>query len=137
MKIKRHKHTKRVLKFYKINFKLETSHFNVLIDGTFAHEALNCKINIAEQLPKFFGVPDKKCKLLTTKCAIHETEMLGRATNGAMLILKQYELVECKHKRNFISSEKCIRKVIENNRETNSDTKYFVATQVFGFFVVV
>lgn len=67
MKIKRHKHTKSVLKFYKINFNFDTKHFNVLIDGTFANEALNSKINLAEQLPIYFDVQPNKCKLLTSK----------------------------------------------------------------------
>ena len=124
MKIRRHKHTKRVLKYYHTNFKFDTKFFNVLVDGTFANEALNSKINIAEQMPKFFDVKENKCKLWTTKCAIHETEMLGKPTYGAMLILKQYQLVECKHKRNFVPSEKCFKDLI-----SKSDTKYIVATQ--------
>ncbi|RNA09905.1 rRNA-processing UTP23 -like protein [Brachionus plicatilis] len=125
MKIRRHKHTKRVLKYYKANFKFDTKLFNVLIDGTFANEALNGKINLAEQLPKFFDVKDNKCKLWTTKCAIHETEILGKPTRGAMLILKQYQVAECKHKRNFISSEKCFKNLISES----GDTKFIVATQ--------
>lgn len=125
MKIRRHKHTKRVLKYYRANFSLDTKLFNVLIDGTFANEALNCKINIAEQLPKFFDVKENKCKLWTTKCAIHETEILGKPTRGAMLILKQYQVAECKHKRNFVCSEKCFKNLISES----GDTKYIVATQ--------
>lgn len=125
MKIRRHKHTKRVLKYYRANFSFDTKLFNVLIDGTFANEALNCKINIAEQLPKFFDVKENKCKLWTTKCAIHETEILGKPTRGAMLILKQYQVAECKHKRNFVSSEKCFKNLISES----GDTKYIVATQ--------
>lgn len=125
MKIRRHKHTKRVLKFYHTNFKFDTKQFNILIDGTFANEALKSKINLKEQLPKFFDVKENKCKLLTTKCAIHETELLGKPTYGAMLILKQYQVVECKHKRNFIASEKCFKNLIAEQ----GDTKYIVATQ--------
>ncbi|CAF0960797.1 unnamed protein product [Brachionus calyciflorus] len=125
MKIRRHKHTKRVLKYYHSNFKFDTKFFNVLIDGTFANEALNCKINIAEQLPNFFDVKENKCKLWTTKCAIHETEILGKPTRGAMLILKQYQLAECQHKRQYVSSEKCFKDLINKS----VDKKYIVATQ--------
>jgi rRNA-processing protein FCF1 len=133
MKIKRHKHTKNVLKFYKINFNIDTKHFHVLIDGTFANEALNSKINLAEQLPNYFDVQANKCKLLTTKCAIHETEILGKPTYGAMLILKQYELVECNHKRNFVSSEKCFKKLLEDSVQNQTSAKYFMASQVNQF----
>lgn len=130
MKIKRHKHTKRVLKFYKYNHKIETDIVNILIDGTFANVALSSKINLAEQLPNFFDLPKQKCNLFTTKCALHETEILGKATYGAMVILKQYRLVECQHKRNFVSSEKCFKNILVNNKEANSGLHYFVATQV-------
>lgn len=85
MKIKRHKHVKRVLKFYKYSHQVESKFINILVDGTFANEALNCKINLAEQLPNFFELPAQKCTLYTTKCAIHETEILGKATYGAMV----------------------------------------------------
>lgn len=134
MKIRRHKHTKRVLKFYKTNFNLDLKTFNVLIDGTFANEALNCKINIADQMPNFFDVPPNKCNLFTTKCAIHETEILGKATHGAMLILKQYQLVECQHKRNIVNSEKCFKNILTNsvnNKNENANSRrFFMATQV-------
>lgn len=131
MKIRRHKHTKRVLKFYQTNFKYDTKVFNVLIDGTYANEALKSKVNLAEQLPKFFDVKENKCNILTTKCAIHETEILGKPTHGAMLILKQYQLAECRHKRTFVSSEKCFKNLlVDSVCNKNSDTKYIVATQV-------
>ena len=131
MKIKRHKHTRRVLKFYKSNFNLDTKFYNILVDGTFANEALKSKVNLSEQMPKFFEVAPNKCTLLTTKCALHEVEILGPATYGALVILKQYELVECKHKRNLVSSEKCFKNLI-----TDSATKYFVATQVKACCVI-
>ncbi len=132
MKIKRHKHTRRVLKFYKTNFNLDTKFYNILIDGTFANTALKSKVNLSEQLPKFFEVDPNKCKLLTTKCALHEVELLGPVTYGALVILKQYEVVECKHKRHFVSSEKCFKNLIANSGmgTSQSTSKYFVATQV-------
>lgn len=130
MKIKRHKHTKSVLKFYKINFNIDSRYYNILIDGTFANEALNSKINLAEQLPNYFDAQTNKCKLLTTKCAIHETEILGKPTYGAMLILKQYELVECNHKRNFVASEKCFKNLLNAAVLNGTPSKYFMATQV-------
>ena len=134
MKVKRHKHTRKTLKFYATNFNIDTKSFNVLIDGTFANEALNSKINIADQMPTFFDVDSKKCQLYTTKCAINETVLLGKPTYGAMLILKQYELVECNHKRQYVSSEKCFKNIILDSIKSENKSKYFVATQVNLFF---
>lgn len=145
MKIKRHKHIKRVLKFYKYQHKLDVtkSGVRILIDGTFAKEALTCKLNLREQLPSMFDMKEKtsegaqvagkfvaNCQLLTTKCAIHETEILGKATRGAMHILKQYKLVECQHKRTYVNSEKCFKNLLVAAKQTG--THYFVATQVRG-----
>ena len=75
------------------------------------------------------------CQLLTTKCAVHETEILGRATRGAMHILKQYRLVECGHKRTFVNSEKCFKNLLVGGKEAG--TNYFVATQVSATFEVL
>jgi rRNA-processing protein FCF1 len=130
MKIKRHKHTKRVLKYYESNFGLDTKQVNILIDGTLANEALKSKINLADQMPKYFDLAPAKCKLLTTKCAINETKLLGKPTYGAMLILQQYELVECLHKRQYVSTEKCFKKILTDSQSSTEKTKYFVATQV-------
>jgi len=119
-----------MLKFYHSHFNYDMNHVNILIDGTFAQEALKNKINLKEQLPKYFDVPENKCRLLTTKCAIHETEVLGKVTYGAMLILKQYELVECRHTRNFVNSEKCIKNILNHASQNKDAEKYFIATQV-------
>lgn len=133
MKIKRHKHTKRVLRFYETNFNFDTKNVNILVDGTFANEALKSKINIAEQMPKYFDLPSKNCKLLTTKCAVNETQLLGKVTYGAMLILKQYQMIDCNHKRQFVSSEKCFKNILLESK-ANEKQKYFVATQVTKSF---
>ena len=133
MKIRRHKHTKRIIKYYKANFGLDTKVFNVLIDGTFAHEALKCRINIAEQMPKFFDIAANYCKLFTTKCAVRETELLGKPTHGAMLILKQYQQVECQHGKSgqYVNTEQCFRSILQHSHKTSGhEMKFFIATQV-------
>jgi len=134
MKIKRHKNARRILKFYQTNFGLKEP-YQVLIDGTFAQEALKSKINISEQMGKY--LESEKCKLMTTKCAINETEVLGPATYGAMVILKQFTLVPCDHREKFVTAEKCFRKVLEKKA---ANEHFFIATQVklikilmFGF----
>lgn len=53
MKIKRQKHAKKTISFYKYNFGFREP-FQILIDGTFCQAALKNKIQIKEQLPKYF-----------------------------------------------------------------------------------
>ena len=121
MKIKRHKNLRKVLHFYKMNYNI-LEPYQILIDGTFAQEALKCKINLADQIPKFFD--KKKCQLLTTTCALHETEALGSITHGAMLILKQYKVQPCKHSNSPVNTEKCFKSLLE------ADKRFIVSTQV-------
>ena len=86
MKIKRQKKVQRILEFFKNNF----GHFppyQMLLDGTFAMACLKMQINIKDQMPKYIG---QEVKLLTTKCAIIETEKLGPELFGATKILKQF-----------------------------------------------
>jgi U3 small nucleolar RNA-associated protein 23 len=124
MKIKRHKHVRRILRFYKINFNLQ-SPYKILIDGTFAQEALKSKINLVEQITKYFESKSENVKILTTKCALNELKLLGSVTYGAMHILEQYPLVACKHEnREFINTEKCFKKLVGSE---NLD-QYIVAT---------
>lgn len=52
MKIKRQKHAKKSIIFYKYNFSFRQP-FQVLLDGTFCQAALKNKIQIKEQLPKY------------------------------------------------------------------------------------
>jgi U3 small nucleolar RNA-associated protein 23 len=54
MKVKRYKHAKKVLSFYKSTFKIREP-YQVIVDGTFCHAALKGKIQIKEQLPKYLG----------------------------------------------------------------------------------
>jgi len=72
-KLKRHKHMKKTMLFYKNYFGFE-SRFQVLIDGTFCKEALKVKVDIREQLPKYL---DSEVDLLTTACARAECELFG------------------------------------------------------------
>lgn len=74
MRIKRLKNKDLRLKFYVNNFGFRKP-FQVMVDGTFCYEALKSKLNIRDQIPKYF---DNDVKLLTTPCIINETERLGK-----------------------------------------------------------
>ncbi len=80
MKVKRQKHLRKTLIFYKSYFNI-CAPYRVLIDGTFCKSALKFKLNIGEQLPKYF---ETEVRLYTTPCIIAECQALG---NGIFLIL--------------------------------------------------
>ena len=74
MKFTRHKFIRRLLNYYRTHFHIETP-FVILIDGTFAFDALQWKIQIDEQLKSYLETEQIVCS--TTLCAIKETELLG------------------------------------------------------------
>jgi len=74
MKGKRQKLRKKTLLFYKNYFGFKPP-YSVLLDGTFCKAALQTKINIMEQLPKYL---DAEVKYFTTSCVLGECEALGK-----------------------------------------------------------
>lgn len=54
MKVKRYKRAKRIISIYRYNFNFEPP-YQVLLDGTFAMAALQNKINLREQMPKYLN----------------------------------------------------------------------------------
>ncbi|XP_071807393.1 rRNA-processing protein UTP23 homolog [Asterias amurensis] len=121
MKIKRYKHARRYLGFYKNLFNFQEPHL-VLVDGTFTCMALRHKTNIQEQLPKYLG---GNIQLMTTKCAIVETESLGKELFGAAAILKRYKILKCPHREKPVPGADCFTELIgEENKQ-----HYYIATQ--------
>ncbi|XP_077991577.1 rRNA-processing protein UTP23 homolog [Glandiceps talaboti] len=121
MKIKRYKHARRNLNFYRHNFSFREPH-QILMDGTFTRAALQYKINIKEQLPKYIG---GDVQLLTTQCCIHEAESLGSAAYGAMLILKRFKPRMCGHKNSPVTAKECLLSMVGKD----NSNRYFIATQ--------
>lgn len=122
MKVKRQKHVRKILTFYRSSFGYH-SPFQVLVDGTFCRAALNCKVNISEQLPKYL---DAEVKLCTTQCVLAECEALGSLLYGPLKILQQYTVVPCKHKRPILPFN-CLHKMAVATKKGKD--KYFIATQ--------
>ena len=54
MKIKRYKHARKYLNFYRNIFHFREPH-QILIDGTFTQMALKHKTDIKDQMPKYLG----------------------------------------------------------------------------------
>jgi len=75
MKIKRYKKVNKYLTFYENNYKFRPP-YQILLDGTFCQYALKYKVNISEQLPKYFG---NEVKLFTTSCVINEIQNIGNS----------------------------------------------------------
>lgn len=72
MKIKRLKRANRVLTFFRYNYGYLPP-YSTLLDGTFCQAALTNKINLREQLPKYFS---NETNIFISKCVIHELGIL-------------------------------------------------------------
>ncbi|KAI4874179.1 hypothetical protein NFI96_018977 [Prochilodus magdalenae] len=121
MKIKRQKQAKKTISFYKYNFGFREP-FQILIDGTFCQSALKNKIQIKEQMPKYFM---GEVQLCTTNCALKELESLLKELYGAKLILQRFQIRMCKHSKEPVPASQCFLSMLG---ETNPH-HYFVATQ--------
>lgn len=124
MKIKRQKQVKKTLSFYKYNFNFREP-YQILIDGTFCQAALENKIQIKEQMPKYFM---GEVQLCTTNCALVELGSLGKELYGAKFILQRFQVRNCKHLKEPVPASECLLSMLE---ETNPH-HYFVATQDHG-----
>lgn len=121
MKIKRQKHAKKTISFYKYNFSFREP-FQILIDGTFCQAALKNKIQIKEQLPKYLM---GEIQLCTTSCALKELESLAKDLYGAKLILQRFQIRKCRHMKDPVPASECLLSMLA---ETNPH-HYFIATQ--------
>ncbi|MBN3318237.1 UTP23 protein, partial [Atractosteus spatula] len=121
MKIKRQKHAKKHISFFKYNFGLREP-FQILIDGTFCQAALKNKIQIKEQMPKYLM---GEVQLCTTNCALKELESLGKELYGAKLILQRFQIRKCDHMKNPIAASLCLKSMLGDSNPHH----YFVATQ--------
>ncbi|NXK17403.1 UTP23 protein, partial [Arenaria interpres] len=121
MKLRRQKHAKKNMGFYKHNFHFREP-FQVLLDGTFCQAALRNKIQIREQLPGYLGGGTQLC---TTRCVLKELESLGKALYGAKLIAQRFQLRSCSHHKDPVSGSACLLSMIEEGNPHH----FFIATQ--------
>nr|CAD2167647.1 unnamed protein product [Meloidogyne enterolobii] len=120
MKVKRLKRASRVLTFFRYKFGYIPP-YSILLDGTFCQEALKCKINLREQLPKYLR--DENLEMFVT-------ETTRKAFIRRPCIAQQFKVAKCPH-RPLRSAADCIAHLAR--RSQNSEKKkivhYFVATQ--------
>lgn len=121
MKINRYKKLTRRLGFYINNYNFRLP-YQLLIDGTFCFAALNNKINIQDNMPRYL---QGELKLITTQCVLIETENLGSSVLGALTILKQYVIHKCGHEGKPIPASKCLLSMVKGGNEQH----YIVASQ--------
>ncbi|KAJ7379442.1 Small subunit processome component [Desmophyllum pertusum] len=121
MKVKRVKHARKYLTLFRNSFGIFEP-YQVLVDGTFCQAALQTKIQIKEQLPKYL---DGSIQLLTTRCVIEEGKALGPQLAGAVLIAKRFQLRKCAHHKAAVPAAECILSMIG----ADNPNGYFVASQ--------
>uniref|UniRef100_A0A8C5MGW5 rRNA-processing protein UTP23 homolog n=1 Tax=Leptobrachium leishanense TaxID=445787 RepID=A0A8C5MGW5_9ANUR len=121
MKIKRQKHAKKTLTFYKYSFGFREP-YQVLLDGTFCQAALKNKIQIKEQLPKYLM---GEVQLCTSRCVLKELESLGKELYGAKLIAQRFQVRSCSHFKDPVSGSVCLLSLADDNNPHH----YFIATQ--------
>ncbi|KAF2902260.1 hypothetical protein ILUMI_03923 [Ignelater luminosus] len=121
MKIKRYKKVSKNLNFYVNNFGFRQP-YQILIDGTFCFAALNNKINIEDNMPRYLQA---ELKFLTTQCVYMETEKLGKQVTGALIILKKFPIHKCGHEKRPIPGADCLLSMVG---KTNNN-HYMIATQ--------
>ncbi|XP_066153761.1 rRNA-processing protein UTP23 homolog [Euwallacea fornicatus] len=121
MKIRRYKKVSRNLSFYVQNFGFRQP-YQLLADGTFCLAALNNKVNLSNDLPKYL---QSEIKFITTQCAIIEMENLGSKLHGALVILKNYVVHKCGHEDSAIPAFECLSNMISRGNPNH----YIVCTQ--------
>ncbi|XP_018322313.1 rRNA-processing protein UTP23 homolog [Agrilus planipennis] len=121
MKIKRHKKVHKDISFY-VNYFHFRPPYQIIVDGTFCFAALNNKINIKDNIPKYL---QDNVKFLTTQCVIIESELLGKKVFGALLVLKQFALHKCGHEGKPVSAVECLLSMVGQDNSNH----YIFATQ--------
>ncbi|KAK7051439.1 Small subunit processome component [Halocaridina rubra] len=124
MKIKSQKRLQRRLNFYFRNFGIGKP-YTILVDGTFCYAAMENRVPIKEQIPKYFD--DERLRIVTTPCIIMEVEKLGKIKSNlhaTWLIVKQFGIIKCGHEGKPVPAAECIQDVLKNN-----PNKYVLALQ--------
>ncbi|KAK0407495.1 hypothetical protein QR680_019223 [Steinernema hermaphroditum] len=120
---KRYKTANKILTHFRYNHGYEPP-LRVLVDGTFCKAALENKINLREQIPKYLGC---EVEIFTTSCIVQELESLGKKLFGALNICKQFKAVHCPHKPAKTAIE-CQLQLARRSKRPDRP-KYIIATQ--------
>uniref|UniRef100_A0A1Q3F5T3 rRNA-processing protein UTP23 homolog n=1 Tax=Culex tarsalis TaxID=7177 RepID=A0A1Q3F5T3_CULTA len=121
MKVTKHKKARKYMSFYINNFGFREP-LLTLIDGTFCQAAYKARIQIEDQLKKYFQC---ELKLIVTACIITEVDNIGGPLTAVCQLLKKFLVHRCGHEKAPISGSACIKSMTKT-------CNYIVATQDRG-----
>lgn len=93
--------------------------YRIVIDSTFARQALNFKINLSEQIPKYI---DDEVELCTTYCVQAELETLMQIRSisndiyGVFNVIKRFKQINCMHKKSRTTACKCLTALLQSDK---------------------
>lgn len=118
-RLNRQKKYRKILKYYKINFKISAP-FKVILDGNFIHAALKNSVFINEKIPKILN--DQNCDILVPNIVLDELEKLGEPVKETLYQAQTFK----KHKygNGSTPSEVILDIIGETNRH-----KFIICTQ--------
>lgn len=93
--------------------------YRIIVDSTFARQALDFKINLSEQMPKYI---DDEFELCTTHCVKAELETLLQIKSisndiyGVLNVVKRFKQIECVHKKSRTTACKCLAALIQSDK---------------------
>ncbi|WIA30019.1 hypothetical protein OEZ86_000116 [Tetradesmus obliquus] len=121
MRRKKHKHTRRSVSFYKVNYGFREP-FKVLLDGNFLHATLAANMpHLQELLSRLLG---GEVKLFTTPCISKELKALGADFAATAATARQQQLHKCEHSPPQPPSDCLLTAVTGGNKQ-----HWWVATQ--------
>ncbi|MEW5305613.1 MAG: hypothetical protein WDW36_008144 [Sanguina aurantia] len=123
MRVKKHKHTRKAVQFYKINYGFHDP-YKVLLDGNFVHATRESNLaDLQTHIPRLLGA---KCKMYTTACVMKELRGMGKDFGPTTRAAGNYEIHKCGHtKGESKPAAECIMEQIG----AKNNNHWFIATQ--------
>ncbi|MEW5316745.1 MAG: hypothetical protein WDW38_008096 [Sanguina aurantia] len=123
MRVKKHKHTRKAVQFYKINYGFHDP-YKVLLDGNFVHATRESNLaDLQTHIPRLLGA---KCKMYTTACVMKELRSMGKDFGPTTRAAGNYEIHKCGHtKGESKPAAECIMEQIG----AKNNNHWFIATQ--------
>ena len=118
-RLNRQKKYRKILKYYKINYKIKAP-FKVLLDGNFIHASIKNSVTINEKIPKILN--DPTCDLLVPNIVLDELEKIGEPVKETLYQAQTFK----KHKYGNGSTPSEV--ILDIIGQTNRN-KFVVCTQ--------
>ncbi|KAL3159300.1 hypothetical protein ABBQ32_011256 [Trebouxia sp. C0010 RCD-2024] len=122
MRRKKHKHTRRAVKFYKIHHGFREP-YKVVLDSSFVHGLLQANLKAVTDLTA--GLLGGQVRLFTTQCVMHEIKALGKEYKDTYLACKKLQLYKCGHDDAVEAATDCLKSLVGDDNAGH----FFVGTQ--------